>query len=430
MNRFVSVIMASAVALSTMSALAIEPGDTLYIPQRSIVVSGDTTTHGTRTLVGIIYDTEDLHFNDPQAPRFLFLDNKGKVAMGIGGYIKGTLQYDMNGAIDDGSNFTTYDIPVPLNPALRNQFFANASESTIFLKLVGKTTRFGYFTAYMQTNFTGNGVGGYGLKLKQAYLSLGAVTAGLTRSTFVDGASGVPTIDDEGPSGQTDAKNVLLQYRPHIGKHFTLAISAEMPSAKYTVDPQAESIKQRCPDIPVYAQYSWGRESHVRLSAILRNLSYRDITAAKNHFVTGWGVQLSGVARIAGGLKAYYQATYGKGIARYLEDLSDAGVDLIYAADGSGKMIAPHTLGFVGGLQYNFTPSFFVSAAYSQCRLYDQSHLGPDAFRYSQYIVANAFYNIVDDLRVGLEYLHGNRSNIDHQSGHANRLMGMLQFSF
>ena len=404
--------------------------DTLYIPERSVVVTGDKNNPSNHDLVAVLYNTEELHFNDPRAPRFLFLDREGKVALGIGGYIKGTMQYDFDGAIDDGASFTTYDIPVPFDPAQRNQYYANANHSTIFLQMVGKTSCFGYFQAYLQTNFTGAGDSGYGLKLKQAYLSLGYVTAGLARSTFADGAAGVPTIDDEGPSGQVDAKNVLLQYKPKLTKNITAAISVEMPQADYTVtDGVCRSIKQRVPDIPVFVQYAWGKGSHVRLSGLLRNLSYRDLVSQKNRFATGWAVQLSGLVDFAPGMTFFYQGAYGKGYAHYVNDLSDAGVDLI--PDGTtGRMKTPATLALVGGLKYQPTSKLFVSASYSQSRLYDQGGMGPEAYRYGQYVVANAFYNIIPELRIGLEYLHGTRTDINHDSGHANRLTGMLQFSF
>ena len=42
------------------------------IPQRVVVVSGDTTKMKPE-VVAVIYDSNDLKFHDPSAPRFLFL---------------------------------------------------------------------------------------------------------------------------------------------------------------------------------------------------------------------------------------------------------------------------------------------------------------------------------------------------------------------
>ena len=51
-------------------------------------------------------------------------------------------------------------------------------------------------------------------------------------------------------------------------------------------------------------------------------------------------------------------------------------------------------------------------------------------YRYGQYIAVNAYYTLIGDLRLGLEYLHGTRKDISGLSGHANRIAGMLQYSF
>lgn len=430
MKTFTRIALSAAAIATAATAQALVPEvetDTFLIPERAIVATGNAESG--RHLVGVLYNPVNAHFSDPSAPRFLFLDREGKVAFGIGGYVKGTLSYDFDGAIDDGPNFTTFDIPVPANPALRSQFGASANHTTIFMQLVGTTEHFGNYQVYVQTNFSGDGNTGYGLKLKQAYMSLGYVTAGLTRSTFVDGAAGTPTIDDEGPSGEMSAKNILLQYRPQFSRHWSAAISIENPHATYTLSTTAEAIKQRVPDIPAYVQYTWlGGRSHVRFSALLRNLSYRDLKSARNKFVTGWAAQISGILGFGSRGTIFYQGAVGQGYARYINDLAGNGFDLIPDADGTLR--APTMMNFEVGVRYNLTPAAFLAASYSQARLYGQQTLGADAYRYTQYVSASAFYDIVSDLRIGLEYLYGNRADMNRVHGHANRINAMLQYSF
>ena len=354
MNRLNSLkAVVLCITLIAPAANALQPKeypDTVMIPERAIVLSGDHTRSG--SLMAILYDSSDLHFSEPSAPRFLFLDRQGKVALGIGGYVKGTLQYDFGGSIDDGASFVTYDIPVPQNPAQRNQFYGNANHSTIFLQLVGKSKHFGYYQMYVQTNFSGDGNSGYGLKLKQAYLSVGYVTAGLANSTFVDGSVGTPTIDDQGPAGEISRKNVLLRYAPRFNDHFSGAIGVEMPSVSYTVNTDVEKINPRVPDIPLYVQYQWdGGKSHIRLSGLFRDMSYRDIKSGRNHFKPGWAAQLSGKTA-AGPLTFFYQGAYGRGYGAYLNDLGGNGFDLVYSTT-EGKMEAPRTANFELGMRYN-----------------------------------------------------------------------------
>lgn len=93
-------------------------------------------------------------------------------------------------------------------------------------------------------------------------------------------------------------------------------------------------------------------------------------------------------------------------------------------------MKAPESWGVVGGLQYNFTPSLFISASYSQCRLYGAETLGPQGYKYGQYIVGNIFYNLTKDCQIGAEYLFGRRVNQNEQKGSANRLNAMIQYNF
>lgn len=417
-----------AILLPAVSVSAKESSDTLLIPERAIMLGDGRHSANAANLVAVLYDRTDLHYQDPSAPRFMFLDREGKVALGIGGYVKGTLQYDFDGAIDDGANFTTYDIPVPSDPGLRNQYYANINQSTIFLQLVGHSQQFGTYQVYVQTNFSGDGNNGYGLKLKQAWLSVGYIRVGLARSAFQDGEAGLMTIDDQGPCGEVSMKDIQLQYTPKFNDRWRGGIAVEMPKTSYTTNDKCEAIKQRVPDIPAFIQFGYGT-SHVRLSAIWRNLSYRDLAARKNHFVTGYGVQLTGVTNVVGDLTLRYQGVYGKGIGAYLNDLSGNGFDLIPSGNG-GKMKAAEMMGLEAGLNYDFTESFFMSCGYSRAQLFGQRQLGPDTYRYAQYWFANANWNITKELQVGLEYLHGSRHDVSGLSGKANRIEAMLQYTF
>lgn len=401
-------------------------GDTINIPERAIILTGDPNGAGNDN-IAILYSREGLSFDEPSAPRFLFLDREGKVALGIGGYVKAIGMYDVDGAIND-AGFTTFDIPTPFNPAQRQRFGADVSHSTLFLKLVTRSSKFGRVIVYVQTGFSGGN--GYGLTLKQAYVNVGHLTAGLARSTFADGEAEAPTIDPQGPSGQVTAKNLLFQYKTSTYKGLSGAISLEVPDADYsTVDGSSEGIAQRFPDIPVYVQYAWNDDSHIRVAGILRELSYRDILTAKNHFVTGWGVHVSGVGDIAGGLGFFGHFAYGKGIARYINDISGAGYDLV-PSQTAGELKAPGMMAWTAGLSYNFTKRFFMTANYSQARVYDCSTLGADGYRFGQYATVNAFYNLNSDFRLGAEYAFGRRENYDGAKGHANRFEAMVQYSF
>ena len=397
---------------------------------RTSVIVTDERQTSDNEIIKAMYEANGRHFQDPRAPRFLFMDRKGKVALGIGGYVKGTMSVDMGG-ISDNLDFVTADIPVPKQPDMLNQFQMDASTSRLFLKLVGRNTAVGNFSVYVESDFRGKDGHQYDLRLRQAYIRLGNLLFGRTRSTFADGAAGPPTIDFEGPSGSVSKKNTMIQYKQQIDKNWSWAASIESPSESYTVvKNESKSIKQRIPDIPVYMQYEWNDgQSHIRLSGLFRALSYRNLVKAENEYAIGWASQLSGMIAFSPRITFYYQAAYGKGYADYLNDLGGSGYDLIPDGDG-GKLKAPYALGIVGGLQYNFCKNFFVSASYSQCRLYDQASLSNSAYKYGQYVVANAFYSPFNNCQVGIEFLYGNRHNHNGESGNAHRLNAMIQYNF
>ena len=397
---------------------------------RTSVIVTDERQTSDNEIIKAMYEANGRHFQDPRAPRFLFMDRKGKVALGIGGYVKGTMSVDMGG-ISDNLDFVTADIPVPKQADMLNQFQMDASSSRLFLKLVGRNTAVGNFSVYVESDFRGKDGHQYDLRLRQAYIRLGNLLFGRTRSTFADGAAGPPTIDFEGPSGSVSKKNTMIQYKQQIDKNWSWAASIESPSESYTVvKNESKSIKQLIPDIPAYMQYEWNDgQSHIRLSGLFRALSYRNLVKEENEYAIGWASQLSGMIAFSPRITFYYQAAYGKGYADYLNDLGGSGYDLIPDGDG-GKLKAPYALGIVGGLQYNLCKNFFVSASYSQCRLYDQASLSNSAYKYGQYVVANAFYTPFSNCQVGIEFLYGNRHNHDDESGNAHRLNAMIQYNF
>lgn len=424
MKALHSIALIAATAIAPL-AQAAESGTNVDIPNRAIVLTGGED--GIREQVyTVLYSTSDeIHFHDPVPPRFLLIDREGRTVFGVGGYVEGVVAYDFDGAID-ATGFNVDEISVPRNPAMRNQFQASMTNTNIYMVLATET-KWGVLTAYAQADFSDHN---YGFMLKHAVVKLHNLLGGLTRSTFQDAISSPPTIDYSGPAGSVDICNIQIRYSKDITPNLTFAVAAEMPKTSYTTGQYNESIKQRVPDIPAYVQYKWdGGSSHVRLSGLLRNMSYRNLQKGENKFVTGWAVQLSGAVNVVNRATIFYQGVYGQGYGEYLEDTNGQGFDLI-SAGTDGSMKAPHQLGIVAGAKFNLTKKLFVSGAYSLNRVYDQSSLGGDTFRNADYVVANCFYTPVEDLQVGVEYLYGRRVNVDSQSATANRIQAMIRYNF
>lgn len=391
-----------------------------------IFLTGNNTPDDVKDVTDIFKETESPYFQDPRAPRFILMDRKSRVAFGIGGYVKATASYDFAG-IADNVDFVTDDIPVPRNPADRSQFQMDASTSRLFFKLVGNNKYMKKFTAYIETDFRG---GNYSLHLRQAYISFRGLLIGQSWSTFTDLAAIPPTIDFEGPSAATEFRNVQIRYTLNFKEKWQFAAAIENPGVNYTITDNMDVAKQRSPDIPFYLQYGWNKSSHIRLTGILRGMRYRDQITEQNRSVFGWGVQLSGVATVTSKWTLYYQATYGKGIAKYINDLSGTGLDVLPSTT-EGKLRAPGVSGFIASAQYNFTPNLFVSASYSYNRVYDSGIVfDPNLYKHAQYVSANVFWTVAKDWQFGAEYLFGQRKNQNDESAIANRFQIMAQYNF
>lgn len=379
-------------------------------------------------IIRILNESQLQYIHEPQAPRFLLMDKKGKFALGIGGYVRTTAEYDFGGIVDN-IDFIPADIPA--QSKIKNQFQMDASTSTIFLKLVGHTKLLGDFVVYTAGDFRDGNDRGF--MLRNAYVTFRDVTVGYTFGGFMDLAAVPSTIDFQGPNGATFYRATQLSYVCKVLKNFRFHASIEAPAVDGTTNNEFHIAQQRMPDFTAAIQYGWNSTSHLRVSGIVRSMTYTSTLCDKASSVTGYGVQASTTFNMGKQWRVFGQATYGKGIGQYFNDLSNLNVDIVPDPEKEGKMQALPMLGWYAGLQYNISPKIFLSSTYSMSRLYSDHGYPRDAvgtYRYGQYLAANMFWDITSNMQVGAEYLRGWRTNFDNVTRHANRINLLAQYSF
>lgn len=397
-----------------------------------------TTVFGTNApsveIYNIFINNAPKAFNVAGAPRFAIEGKNKQFYLGVGGYVKTTGSFDWGNPITSATNFTTSSIP--MHPIKGNggllQF--SAATSNLFANFVAMPGSKHQVGVYISANFLGEG---YGLDLQFAYMKYRGITAGYNYTLFCDVAAAPATIDYENAPGLTIVPNAVIDYEYVINPTWSVAIGAELPITSITPDNYTYAVNQRIPDIPAYVQYNWDKgNSWLRLSAIMRNMQYRDVVANKNQNATGWGVKASGSAAITKKLTTFYQAAYGKGISSYFQDTYGLNLDLVPDQSQNGKLSTSKAWGGYFTLQYTFSPKVFASTTFSQIRNYTPEYNTKNAtpwgtqYKYAQYVVSNVFWNITPYLQTGVEYLWGRRVNMDELSRHNNRLQAMLQLSF
>lgn len=380
-------------------------------------------------LLSMFYEDQYRHFQDPRAPYFMFLSRDGNLAMGVGGLIRMRGFFDWNGSIPS-SGFAPYMIPIPKDQENLRKLWATPAGTGLFFTILGNNSVVGDFMGYIQADFSG--YQNRGFKLKKAYLQNKHWTVGYAKTTFEDTSAEPNTIDGAGPNGISGKTNVLVRYTTTFKEHWSVAGSFEFPSSAIQDDDDyTKPCSDYVPDIAAFIQYQWaGGDSHVRLSALGRVLSYRDLIESKNNNIFGWATQLSTTISVGRALQLYGIASIGKGHASYTADLGISNYDLIAKPGEKGEMYAPTSVGYVLGARYYFTPKVFSNIALSEQRFYPKENPHDSQYKYGLYGAVNVFWDITPRVEMGAEYLAGKRMNFNGAHDNANRLTAMIMFSF
>ncbi len=392
-------------------------------------IGGESDSEASRDslqqFIKIFYEDQYRHFMDPEAPTFMLMSRDGTLGFGVGGKAVIRGWFDWNGS-QDTPDFYPFDIPIPKNPTERYDLGGSLNQTSIFMTLLGRRPDFKYMV-YVQAGFSNRD-----FRLKKAYVRVNDFTVGLANTTFEDGDAIAPTVESQGPNGQAGKTQILARWQHEFRKGWSIGAGIELPSADMeVVDGKTAACRSYIPDFAVMGQYAWdGGDSHVRLSGLLRTMTYRNLLTATNHNVLGWGVQLSGMANIVKPLIVYYSAMVGRGVGSYQGDLSEGAYDLVGVSNEEGKMVAPLAMGLTAGIQYWFSPKVFACVALGETQYYQKHPLKTDQYRYGLYGAVNLFWKITPRFLGGVEYVTGKRKNHDGAQGVANRVDAVLTYSF
>lgn len=376
-------------------------------------------------VVEIFQTTQSNYYHDPRAPRFVLVDQEGKWGLGIGGYLQVKAEYDFSGSVD---NVDFFPSEIDRRGVSSSQFQMDMTNSTIFLKLVGSSRLLGDFYVYTSANWRG---AGDDFRLHNMYLNSENLLFGYTVGAFMDLDAAPVTVDYGGPCGMAFYRTTQLRFKYAFENGLSMGVGVEASKASGTSNASVAITSQRMPNIPVFLQYAFNKNNHIRLAGVVRNLSYRNLLDGEKHNKYAWGAQASMLATM-GKFQLKGQFTMGKGIGSYINNVSNVGVDLVPSST-DGKMTMLRADAWYVGLQYNASSRFFATATYSQTTLHSNSGyatLFPDAYRRGQYVVANMFVNASKNMQIGLEYLHGWRTDFNGDKCQANRVNLSARYNF
>lgn len=388
-----------------------------------------TSPDSVRSLMNIFYADQFRTFSDPEAPYFMMMTKDAHLAMGVGGLLTIRGWEDWNGIVEPYV-FSPYNIPIPKDPARMKRLYATPANSGFYFTLLGRNTAVGNFFAYLEGGF--RGYQKMDFKIRRAFIQMKGFTAGYALSTFLD-AFAMPRMCDGGVySGTIDRANILVRYQKDFRSGWSFAGGLEFPNTYISnVTESTEACDPYVPDVAAFGQYQWDEGfSHIRLSGLLRTLTYRDLLESRNHNKIGWGLALSSTVKVIPQLSLYGIAIYGAGHSSYLSDLSNGAHDLVAIAGEPGVLQLPKAFSYFVGLKYNFRPDLYSSIIFTQLRNYENKPADEAGYKYGLCGAANLFWEITPRLSIGGEYIIGKRMNFVGTHGASNRAEAMLQLSF
>lgn len=416
-----------------------------------IKTSQDTTVYN------ILGKDRSKNVNEIPVPHFAIHTANNKFVMTIGAQINPIIGVDLGSDLykmdDAGINFIPSQIRVPAASGRKSDFFLNALNASIDLQIVGFGGTKDQITGYIKIQTDGNGKN---IELNKAYVTWRGLTAGLKHSLFQDESVVPPTIDPQGPNGLVAQTVNEISYISPSFKGFRFGAGLDMPTyysstGKYwgkdyptlngeriegemVCDPEGYSFQ--IPDIPLFAEWCADDMNRIRLAGIIRPMLYKDLLNEKKRTTVGWGLSLSGNINPIEQLKFYLQATYGKGIGAYIQDLAGMPISFVPQNSRPGKMTRTPMMGWSAGVTYDFNEKWQMNVMASQARVWHVSDYsiheatedGINDYKYGYYGAANIFYNISSYFQLGLEYDYGYHKTWDRGSGHDNRLQFQIMF--
>ena len=378
-------------------------------------------------------DTHRRGFQQSHHPQFIFATRNNNFSFSIGGFVALRAAYDFDG-ISDNIDFVPYDIPLTADYNNRQQLLMDASTSRVFIKGIANTNTLGQVVIYIDGDFRGGSGKSYTPRLRSAYVSMLGLTLGRDVTTFCDLEAAPMTIDFQGPNAYNFRFTTMIRYEyEFLDRHLKVGAAAEMPSVSATYGETLEAIPQRVPDFPVYFQFAWGenRESHIRASAVFRDMYLYNKARQHEDDLFGWGVQFSGTIHATKYLQLFMNGIYGEGITPYINDLMGSELDFTPRPDDPTRVQATPMFGWQVAAKGNILPDLSVSGGYSAVTVCKKNGFySADQYRQGQYIFGNVFWQFTPRFVLGAEYLYAHRKNMDGTKAHANRINLLAKYSF
>lgn len=288
------------------------------------------------------------------------------------------------------------------------------------------------------------GGGGNPFRLRHAFADIGFFRFGQQNTVFMDPSSWPSLVDFQGPNSWVNQRQPSARITLPLLEWLYWAASVERPFSDISTHDLGEQV-QDVPDFATHLRFQGARGDHLQIAGLVRTIGYRpdgdDVTRRTGGGISGstvlhpWAI-LSGTDPIREENPSKWtrsrlilQGTWGVGIGRFLNDLPgqrvDGQVDPL-----TGEFDLVEARGWNASYEQWFHPRWLANVTYANVSVSNRANQQGTSFDETQYLATSVWWLPSPRASVGLEYMWGERVNLDGNRGRAERLHGLFQYNF
>ncbi|MGR8918042.1 MAG: DcaP family trimeric outer membrane transporter [Gammaproteobacteria bacterium] len=348
-------------------------------------------------------------------------------ALAIGGYVKTTGIYNHD-ALATSDRFIVGLIPTDSAENLEAESAITTIQSRLSFDL-RQATDYGLMRGFVEGDFASGG-NAETFRLRHSFWQWRRVLAGKTWSAFVDTAATPEEVDFEGLNGRINVRQSLVRVAPKFGESLELQLSFEDP------DPRVENGDgvSRWPDVVAATRYNVGERLHLKAAGLVRQVRARPASGEGSvERKIGFGLSLSGsfeTPLFDPRDRLLFQLNGGRGIGRYVNDLSSVGDFDGIIDERTGAMKLRGIYAGYASWQHWWSDALRSNLTLGMVYVDNPGFAPGDAYKYTLRSSANVIWTPSRRLDLGAEFLWGERVNEDDGNGDAAQIQAFSRLRF
>lgn len=362
------------------------------------------------------------------------------------GFVRLMGLYDLN-PIGSRDSFVPNTIPVPQTNG--QNYNMSARMSRIATETWTPTPVFDWTVhTFVEADFFNGadqaaGGGGNPFRLRHAFVDFGYFRVGQQNTVFMDASTWPSVVDFQGPAGWANARRPGARVTLPLADKWFWAGGVEQPFSDITTNGLGSGV-QSVPDFATHLRYE-GDLGHAQLSGIMRAIGYQP-TGGSSTLQPGYGLSAGTTfhpwAYLIGSIpvrkanptglercRIIGQYTVGRGIGRYIQDTAGQGFDG-QVDPATGRLNLLYEAAYVVAYEHWYTEKWLSNITYSQTLVSTAGGQPGTTYNGGKYLATSLWFIPFRNMSLGIEYLWGERENVNTLNGNANRINASAQYNF